>query len=276
MREVSIGNAPPVSDTQAFLIWVQAALGELERATHLDRFDELFGNAAEEGLGLIADLEALTDPGGDRLLFWDDSEGALDWLQIGTGLGLATTTLSLSHLGLEALTDPGADRILFWDQSGTATAWLSLSGLTISGTVLAVNAASTSSAGIVEKATDGEVRAAATDKYLAADHIETASALVALTDATTVSVDWDAGINFELEITTNRTLGNPTNGQPGTWRTIYLFSDGGPDTLSFDSNYAGPAVDDPPVPEDGATEYIVSIYCAYTDWFIVTAIPISV
>src|SRR5690606_11734973 len=36
---------------------------------------------------------ALADPGADRALFWDDSEGKLDWLEFGSGLSLTGTTL---------------------------------------------------------------------------------------------------------------------------------------------------------------------------------------
>lgn len=68
--------------------------------------------------------QPLVDPGADRGLFWDDSEGAIDWLAYGTGLSLSATTLSLSHLGFQNLTDPGADRIAFWDDSSTSFQWL--------------------------------------------------------------------------------------------------------------------------------------------------------
>ncbi len=99
-------------------------------------------------------------------------------------------------------------------------------------------ASSTSVSGVVEKATDAEVYAATADKALAADHIETASAYVALTDAATIALDWDAGINRSVTLGGNRTLGNPTNGQPGTWRKIKVTQDGtGSRTLSFAANY---------------------------------------
>lgn len=41
-------------------------------------------------------LESLTDPNDDRIAFWDDSAGAFAWLDIGTGLTLTTTTLSVN------------------------------------------------------------------------------------------------------------------------------------------------------------------------------------
>lgn len=102
----------------------------------------------------------LSDPGADRAMFWDDSAGAVDWLTIGTGLAISSTTLALSHLGLESLTDPGADRIVMWDDSAGASAWLGLSGLTITDTTLAVDAATTSAAGAIEIATQAEMETA--------------------------------------------------------------------------------------------------------------------
>ena len=121
-------------------------------------------------------LEALSDPNADRLLFWDDSAGALKWLTAnnniaisgtdlnatdsdtdttytaGNGIALSSTTfsvagntglsqdsdgLSLSHLGLESLSDPDADRILFWDDSASALKWLECNeSIAISGTAL--------------------------------------------------------------------------------------------------------------------------------------------
>lgn len=104
-------------------------------------------------------IEDLTNPGADRILFWDDSEMAAKWLSLGsnlsisgttinstdtnttysagTGLNLSSTTFSLSHLGLQSLTAPAADRIYFYDYSSGASAWLTLgTNLAISGTTL--------------------------------------------------------------------------------------------------------------------------------------------
>lgn len=110
------------------------------------------------------------DPGADRLVFWDDTTNALEYLTAGTGLSISGTTISatgyapggtdvaLADGGTGAsLADPGADRIMFWDDSAGQVTWLSLSGLTITTTTLAVDAATTSAAGKVELATDAEV-----------------------------------------------------------------------------------------------------------------------
>jgi hypothetical protein len=44
------------------------------------------------------------DPGGDRILFWDDSAGIWTWLALDTGLSISGTTLSLD----DDLTEPAA------------------------------------------------------------------------------------------------------------------------------------------------------------------------
>jgi hypothetical protein len=128
----------------------------------------------------------------------------------------------------------------------------------------------------VDKASDANVRAAASNKVITSDLLESAAAFVALTDAATVALDWDAGVNFSLQLTTNRALGNPTNGQPGTWRTIYLSSDGGPDALSFGNQYFGPAVADPPADVTTTMNYVLAIYCVTASAFVVSAIPVDV
>lgn len=122
--------------------------------------------------------------------------------------------------------------------------------------------------GIVDKATDAEIRAATSGAHaICAEDLASAAALVALTDATTVALDWTAGINFSLTLTTDRILGNPTNEIPGTWRTVYVISDGGPDELTFGSEYGGT----PPTLDDITTikGYLLSIYCRAAGQFLV-------
>lgn len=50
-------------------------------------------------------LEALTDPGADRIAFWDDSEGAFAWLRLGTGLSFVGDYLSITDIDLAAIRD---------------------------------------------------------------------------------------------------------------------------------------------------------------------------
>lgn len=132
-------------------------------------------------------------------------------------------------------------------------------------------AATTSATGVVEKATDAEVRTATADKYLSADLIESASAAVALTDAATIALDWEAGFFRTLTITANRALGNPTNGHPGTVRTVYVIGNDGTDrTLTFGTQYGG----EPPTLTDidSTKAYVLTILCVTTTHFVVTAV----
>ena len=41
-------------------------------------------------------LQNLTDPGADRIMFWDQSAGVLKWLTLGTGLVINDTTIEFS------------------------------------------------------------------------------------------------------------------------------------------------------------------------------------
>lgn len=94
-------------------------------------------NVMNDNAGMVGDIQALTDPGVDTLLGWDDTASAVIGFTAGTGLGFSGTSFEMSHLGFEDLTDPGADRIAFWDDGGSAFGWLQVStGLTLSGTTL--------------------------------------------------------------------------------------------------------------------------------------------
>ena len=119
-------------------------------------------------------------------------------------------------------------------------------------------------------ATNADARAAAANRVLTASLIETASAGVALADAATVAVDWDAAINFTLTVTANRLIGNPTNGQPGTWRTILVQGNDATDrTISFANQYLGevPAITDC----DNARWYLLMIFCVSATHFVVSS-----
>jgi len=50
-------------------------------------------------------IEDLTDPGGDRIAFWDDSAGAMKWLSPGTGLAISDTTLNAGGIGSGDIAD---------------------------------------------------------------------------------------------------------------------------------------------------------------------------
>ena len=79
---------------------------EVERLQRWER-------AADLGLG------KLTDPNADRVLFWDDSAGALKWLTLGTGLTITDTTIKPSQPQFYPLTTPKTSTS--WDGDSFST-----------------------------------------------------------------------------------------------------------------------------------------------------------
>jgi hypothetical protein len=193
-----------------------------------------------------------------------------------TGLHLLDTNAS-HDLIIAPGSDLSADRTLTLttgdaDRTLTLGGDTTLSGGTHSGTNTGDEAtASEGTEGVVDQATDAEIRAATSGAHaIMAEDLQTANALVTLTDDTTVAVDWTAGINFTLTLTTDRILGNPTNEIPGTFRMVFVISDGGPDELTFGSEYGGT----PPTLDDITTTkgYLLTIFCRAVGQFIVTAV----
>jgi len=62
----------------------------------------------------------LTDPGADRIVFWDDSATAITWLQLGTGLSITDTTLGFGGpIGSIAGLTTAADKMIYTTASDT-------------------------------------------------------------------------------------------------------------------------------------------------------------
>jgi len=183
----------------------------------------------------------------------DDSDnvagvGTLDVGDTSTTLSGSSGTLSVE--GNEVYRAGGTDVPVTDGGTGASTASAAFTALK--------QAATTSATGVVEEATDAEVRASTNAKFIDAGHLSSAAAAVSLTDAATVAVDWSSGINFSLTLTTDRILGNPTNEVAGQWRTIEVGSDGGPDELTCGTEYeVCPTLDD----VSTTNSYLVHIYC---------------
>lgn len=133
---------------------------------------------------------ALTDPNADRILFWDDSAGAVAWLAPSTGLAISGTDISLSHLGIESLSDPGADALLMWDDSAGATAFGTFGdGLETSGTTVQANIASKSE---METGTATGVLVSVAQQ---ANHSRHAKVLANISQTSTQSITADIGVS---------------------------------------------------------------------------------
>lgn len=64
----------------------------------------------------ITDIAALTDPGADRILFWDDSAGIYTHLTVSTGLNITGTTLTATGGG--GGTPAGSDKQVQYNNAG--------------------------------------------------------------------------------------------------------------------------------------------------------------
>jgi hypothetical protein len=188
-------------------------------------------------------------------------------------LGFATAGTLAFHLdsagkgwfaaGLDIATDMDVGDDLTVDGDTTLTGNVTIGGtLGVTGTLTA-QAATEGTPGLVDMATDGEIRSAASGAHaIMAEDMETAAAAVALTDAATVAVDWDTGINFTVTLGGNRTLGNPTNGQPGTWRRLQITQDGtGSRTLAYGNQYVFSGGSEPVLSTAIGAIDVLYIYC---------------
>jgi hypothetical protein len=135
-------------------------------------------------------------------------------------------------------------------------------------------------AGVLDDiASDAQVRGATIgDHGLVASHLESASAPVALTDQATIGLDWKSGFNFTVTLGGNRTLGNPSNGIPGTWRTVQVTQDAnGTRTLDYGNQYVFPGglVRKPVIGTGNGAVSRISIYCRATNLFEVYGIGLG-
>lgn len=116
-------------------------------------------------------------------------------------------------------------------------------------------------------------------KFKMKNMVNTASAFTALTDGANIAVDWDtAAANFSLTLGGNRTLDNPTNGKPGTWRTIVVTQDGtGSRTLAYGNQYKFPGGTEPVLTTAAASVDVLSILCVTsTNFFVFSALDMKV
>lgn len=163
--------------------------------------------------------------------------------------------------------DVGGDLVV--DLTTTLTGAVTMgSTLAVTGTLTA-QAASEATPGLVDMATNAEIWGGTTGAHaVMAEDLGTAAAAQALTDAATVAVDWSAGINFTVTLGGNRTLGNPTNGVPGTWRRIQVTQDAtGSRTLAYGNQYVHPGGADAVLSTAANAVDTLYIYCRTTSIF---------
>jgi len=265
-----LNNAVPADATALYINETDDA--EVDVTDWLTRIDD-YGSSADRGVivmrtgdgtsELIATITgSVTDGGGYRKLVLADVIATSDFAS-GTRYGISFFPRGIDGangadgevLGPGATVEVGQFAV-FADGTGTnisgaETAQGSPAAPLVAGTVAGV-----------ASATDGHV--------IEAGHLRTVSESVALSDAATVALDWTSAINFTLTITADRVIGNPTNGIPGTWRTILVQGDDGTArTITFDTEYLG----DVPTITDctNLVWYLLMVYCVATDHFVVSS-----
>jgi len=100
------------------------------------------------------------------------------------------------------------DRFLFWDTSISETKAITRENLR-------------SELG-ADEASDSEIRTGTASKYISARRAYTANAPVTVPYASTITLNFNSGINFVCTLTGNPTLASPTNVKPGASGQIIL------------------------------------------------------
>jgi len=98
-----------------------SGLDDDDHTQYLLRTDKAADSDKLDGVHLAAflGLNDLADPDADRVLFWDDSAGALKWLTLGTGLTITDTSIKPSQPQFYPLTTPKTSTS--WDGDSFST-----------------------------------------------------------------------------------------------------------------------------------------------------------
>lgn len=84
----------------------------------------------------LLDIANLTDPGADRILFWDETANDIVWLTLGTNLSITDTTLNAAAGGDVARTGSSTDNKIARWHSTTATIQTSLPSIDDNGNII--------------------------------------------------------------------------------------------------------------------------------------------
>lgn len=217
--------------------------------------------------------------GNERLEVYDPDQPGVD-LYATTALFLALVAATYDPTGVDgdafdmANMAEAADAKVMTSAERTKLAFLTV---TASANIDGIRTLANGAVQASSKATAANIRAGAADKYVTADGVESAAELVTLTDAATVALDWSAFLTGQVTLGGNRTLGNPANGEPGTWRTLIVTQDAtGSRTLAFGAQYKFAGGTAPtPTPTAGATD-VLSILCVTaTEFFVFSALDMA-
>ncbi|MCG8561040.1 MAG: hypothetical protein MI824_14675 [Hyphomicrobiales bacterium] len=124
-----------------------------------------------------------------------------------------------------------------------------------------------------KEATTAQFRNNTADRILTTDQVWSSASLVTLTDTGTIAVNMSAGINFQVTLAGNRTLGNPTNVKAGQSGLIIVNQDGtGGRTLAYGANWEFPGGAAPTLTTTANAKDILTYFVQNSSRIIVTGI----
>ncbi len=99
----TVARVPGLGDRrlERFTEQVAHQLNALTRSLQLELAGQSDYTINPGGLG----LGSLADPNADRILFWDDSVGSLNWLALGGTVSITGTTLSVTTAAVSTITN---------------------------------------------------------------------------------------------------------------------------------------------------------------------------
>jgi hypothetical protein len=123
------------------------------------------------------------------------------------------------------------------------------------------------------KASAAQVRAMTADKVWTGDAVSGGAAIETIADASTIALNWTGFLSGKVTLTASgRTIGNPTNGVPGTWRTLLVYQDGtGNRTFSFGNQFHFAGKTAPTATLAASSLDVLSIFCETATRFLVFA-----
>ena len=207
--------------------------------------------------GISSDITDGAEDG--SLLFYAMTAGT-DYLNMRVTDGGVT----LAHLGNTKLVTSATGVTVTGEVEATT---LSGDGGSITGMSATQLTSGTVPAARLTEATAAQIRDGTASVLVTPANMEAADAPVALTDAATVAVDWDAGGAFTLAIGGNRTLGTPTNGVPGQYRVIEVTQTTGSHTLGHTTAYKTPGAESIVLSTGAGDRDRLYVYCVSASVF---------
>lgn len=137
---------------------------------------------------------SLTDPNADRIMFWDDSAGAVTWLAPSSGLAITTTSIAVDITGTTAETAPAtADELLLYDASAAANR-----KMTLENAFKVINSLTTDSAPAGADFVPTYDTSASAPKKVAMTDLRAEVIVVAVSDETTSITTGTAKVTFRM------------------------------------------------------------------------------